>query len=202
MQFLVVLLIALAAAAAAPVKKRGVFSLGYADPYTTYSYALPPLSYASFLASFNTIPISNYLDVQLQPVSASGVAEKPVTEPALEPPAPTGGASISVALPQTNAYSLGSGSLGAVQLTDGRLALGSGSLGYTQRSPSSGATVDLILEGFLQQTSQQPPSYFNDRRPQNFGLGALPNLPQTTNPPPPPETRGYASTPGLSSARS
>lgn len=193
MKFLVVLLVALVAAEAAQ-RKRGIFSLEYADPYTTYNYGLP-VSYSSFLTTFNTIPISNYLEVQLPPLSAptAPAAEKPVTEPSLEPPPPTDGASISVAVPQTNVYSLGSGSLGAVQLNDGRLALGSGSLGYTQRTPIANTPVNLFLE----------PSYVDDRRPQNFGLGALPNPPEVNlNQQRIPETRGYASTPGLSAARS
>lgn len=177
-------------------RKRGVFSLGYADlplgVTASYGYALP-ISYSSFITSY---PISNYLDVQLQS------AEKPVTEPTLEPPPPTNGASITVALPQTNVFSLGSGSLGAVQLNDGTFALGSGSLGYTQRTPTTGPSVDLIFESLLQQNTQKPPSYINDRRPQSFGLGALPVPPQTTQNVRIPETRGYASTPGLSSVAS
>lgn len=203
------LLVLLIATTKAGQRKRGVFSLGYAHlPFgvtATYGYALP-ISYSSFISSY---PISNYLDVQLQPAPLTatatiGAIEKPVTEPSLEPPPPTSGASITVALPQTNVYSLGSGSLGAVQLNDGRLALGSGSLGYTQRAPTTGPPVNLVLESLLQQNSPQqpPPSYINDRRPQSFGLGALPVPPQQTQNPPPPETRGYASTPGLSSAAS
>lgn len=183
-KFLIVLLVALTAESAQ--NKRSIFSLGYTDPYTTYNYGLPYI-HPSYFAPINTIPISNYLEVQLPPFAAA--AEKPVTEPTFEPPPPTDGASITVALPQTNVYSLGSGSLGAVQLNDGRLALGSGSLGYTQRTG-----------GFLGQ--QAPISYVDDRGPQNFGL-ALPNPPEVNlNRPTIPETRGYASTPGLSAARS
>lgn len=213
-----VTVIAFAVVSKAVQRKRGVYSLGYADlplgVTATYGYVLP---YSSLLASY---PISNYLDVQLQqPLSVSAPlssVEKPVTEPTLEPPPPSNGASITLALPQTNIFSLGSGSLGAVQLSDGRLALGSGSLGYTQHIPSTTPNIDLILQTLLQQNLQQqeqqrqqlqlqpPPSYINDRRPQNFGIGGLPNPPQQLRNlnPPPPETRGYSSTPGLSSARS
>lgn len=103
--------------------------LGYADlplgVTATHGYAVP----VSFDFTYDTLPLSTYLDIQLAPpLSPPTAGVKPVREPPLEPPQPTDGASITVALPQTNAY-LGSGSLGVVRLQGGGLVLGSGSLG-------------------------------------------------------------------------
>lgn len=102
------------------------------------------------------VPQFGFFDFQLPPFSGAlpptpSTAIKPVTEPSLEPPPPQvpPRPKVSVARPitpqfsatppagskQNRPVSLGSGSLGVVQLADGGFTLGSGSIGYSPIGP-------------------------------------------------------------------
>lgn len=105
------------------------------------------------------VPQFGFFDFQIPPFNGAlppqgpSTAVKPVTEPSLEPPPPQAPPrpKVSVARPitppfsaspppgskQNRPVSLGSGSLGVVQLANGGFTLGSGSIGYSPIGPPS-----------------------------------------------------------------
>lgn len=132
---------------------------GLWNPWNTNrGYPIPfwNLYYPPGVGNVWNVPQFGFFDFQIPPFNGvlpptPSTAIKPVTEPSLEPPPPQAPPrpKVSVARPivpqfsatpptgskQNRPVSLGSGSLGVVQLANGGFTLGSGSIGYSPVGP-------------------------------------------------------------------